>query len=153
MQINRIENYFFLFLILIIGCNQYPPNYKKMEKLVEINHINDFKWINRVLIIKNQNQKKLFTQMKANENKLFERDIITIVIIDENAYIENNILPYNFYKSLKNKLSKIDNVYETILIGRDGKIKKTYKIDIDLNVIFSDIDKMPMRINEMKNKY
>ena len=153
MQINRIKNYFFLFLILIIGCNQYPQNYKKMEKLVEINHINDFKWINRLLIIKNQNQKKLFTQMKANENKLFERDIITIVIIDENAYIENNILPYNFYKSLKNKLNKIDNIYETILIGRDGKIKKTYKIDIDLNVIFSDIDKMPMRIKEMKNKY
>ena len=87
------------------------------------------------------------------KKKLFERDIITIVIIDENAYIENNILPYNFYKSLENKLNKIDNVYETILIGRDGKIKKTYKIDIDLNVIFSDIDKMPMRINEMKNKY
>ena len=153
MQINRIKNYFFLFLILIIGCNQYPQNYKKMEKIVKINHINDFKWINRLLIIKNQNQKKLFTQMKTNEKKLFERDIIIIVIIDENAYIENNILPYNFYKSLKNKLNKIDNIYETILIGRDGKIKKTYKIDIDLNVIFSDIDKMPMRINEMKNKY
>jgi len=153
MQINRIKNYFFLFLILIIGCNQYPQNYKKMEKIVKINHINDFKWINRLLIIKNQNQKKLFTQMKTNEKKLFERDIIIIVIIDENAYIENNILPYNFYKSLKNKLNKIDNIYKTILIGRDGKIKKTYKIDIDLNVIFSDIDKMPMRINEMKNKY
>ena len=45
----------------------------------------------------------------------------------------------------------IDNIHEAILIGLDGKIKKIYKKDTDLNIIFSDIDKMPMRINEMKN--
>ena len=64
---NRIKNYFFLVLILIIGCNQYLPNYKKMEKLEKINNINDFKWINRVLVLKSQSF--LIKQIKINEKK------------------------------------------------------------------------------------
>ena len=87
---NRIKNYFFLVLILIIGCNQYFPNYKKMEKLEKINNINDFKWINRVLVLKSQSF--LIKQIKINEKKIFERDIIIIVIKDKTAYIKNSVL-------------------------------------------------------------
>lgn len=146
---NKIKNYlFFLFLILIIGCNQYLPNYTKMEKLEKINHINDFKWINRVLVLKSESF--LIEKIKINEKKIFERDIIIIVIADESAYIKNNVLSDNFYKSLKKRLKYIDSIHEAILIGLDGKIKKTYNKDTDLNMIFSDIDKMPIRINEMK---
>ena len=99
---NRIKNYlFFLVLILMIGCNQYLFKYKKMERLEKINHINDFKWINRVLVLKNQSF--LIEQIKIDEKKIFERDLIIIVIKDKNAYIKNNILSDNFYKSLEKK--------------------------------------------------
>ena len=148
---NRIKNYFFLVLILIIGCNQYLPNYKKMEKLEKINNINDFKWINRVLILKSQSF--LIKQIKINEKKILERDIIIIVIKDKTAYIKNSVLSDVFYKSLKKKLKHINNIHDGVLIGLDGKIKKIYKKDTDLNMIFSDIDKMPMRINKMKDNY
>ena len=147
-----MKNALFLVLILIVGCNQYIPNYKKMQKLEEINHINDFKWINRVLIVKNQNF--LLEQIIINEKKIFERDLIIIVLKNNDAYLKNNILSDNFYKSLKKKLKYIDNIHGAVLIGLDGKMKKNYKKDTDLNMIFSDIDKMPMRINEMrKNNY
>ena len=146
---NKIKNYlYFLFLILIIGCNQYLPNYTRMEKSEKINHINDFKWINRVLVLRSESFLK--EQIKINEKKIFERDVIIIVTIDESAYIKNTVLSDNFYKSLKKKLKSIDSIHQAILIGLDGKIKKIYNKDTDLNMIFSDIDKMPMRINEMK---
>ena len=149
---NKIKNYlFFLFLILIIGCNQYLPNHTKMKKTEKINHINDFKWINRVLIVKKQNF--LLQQIQIKEKKIFERDIIIIVIKDNGAYLKNNILSENFYKSLNKKLKYVDYINQAILIGLDGKVKKTYKGDTDFDEIFSDIDKMPMRINEMKNNY
>ena len=150
---SKIKIYlFFLVLILMMGCNQYLPNYKKIEKLEKINHINDFKWINRVLIVKNQNF--LLQQIQINEKKIFERDIIIIVIKDSSAYLKNNILSENFYKSLNKKLKYVDYINQAILIGLDGKVKKTYKEDTDFYEIFSDIDKMPMRINEMKkNNY
>ena len=50
-------------------------------------------------------------------------------------------------------MKHLDHSYETILFGLDGKIKK-YMKNIDLNEIFWDIDKMPMRMNEIKrNNY
>ena len=119
-----------------------------MEKSEKINHINDFKWINRVLVLRSESFLK--EQIKINEKKIFERDVIIIVTIDESAYIKNTVLSDNFYKSLKKKLKSIDSIHQAILIGLDGKIKKIYNKDTDLNMIFSDIDKMPIRINEMK---
>ena len=146
---NRIKNYLFLVLILMIGCNQYLSNYKKMAKSEKINNINDFKWINRVLVLKSQSF--LIEQIKINEKRILERDVIIIVIKDKIAYINNNVLSDIFYKSLGKKMKHIDNIHEGVLIGLDGKIKKVYKKDTDFNMIFSDIDKMPMRINEMKS--
>ena len=148
-----IKDYFFLVLIFILGCNQYPKNYKteRMIRLDKLEHINDFKWYNRVLIINNKNQKNLLKQVKNSKKKLYNRDIIIIILKEKNAYINDKVLSEKFYKTLKKKIRHLDNSYKTILIGRDGKIKKIYKKNIDLNRVFLDIDKMPMRINEMKN--
>ena len=38
-----------------------------MEKLEKINHINDFKWINRVLVLKSESF--LIEKIKINEKK------------------------------------------------------------------------------------
>ena len=152
-----IKNYYiFLVLIFMLGCNQYSTSsknklyLKKMKELDQFEHIDDFKWMNRVLVIKNKNQKLLFEQIKNNKTKLYDRDIVIIILNDKNAYIKNKVLSKIFYKSLKKKMKDLDDVYETILLGRDGKIKKIYPKNIDLDIIFADIDKMPMRINEMK---
>ena len=64
---------------------------------------------------------------------------------------KNNVLSDYFYSSLNGKLQYMDSVNELLLIGLDGRVKKVYKKDTDLSAIFSDIDKMPMRINEIKN--
>ena len=142
---------FFLFipLIFMIACNQYSSNSKNMEKFEEINDIKDFKWISRVLLVKNQNS--TLEQIKENEKNILERDLIIIVIKDNSAHLKNNILSDYFYSSLDGKLQYMDSINELVLIGLDGMVKKVYKKDTDLSVIFSDIDKMPMRINETKN--
>tara|TARA_B100001989_G_C24543307_1_gene468983 strand:+ start:441 stop:812 length:372 start_codon:yes stop_codon:yes gene_type:complete len=120
-----------------------------MENLEKVNHIKDFKWINRVLIVKNQNS--ILEQIKENEKNILERDLIIILIKDNSAHVKNYILSDYFYNSLDGKLQYINNVNELILIGLDGRVKKVYKKGTDLSAIFSDIDKMPMRINEIKN--
>jgi len=120
-----------------------------MENLEKVNHIKDFKWINRVLIVKNQNS--ILEQIKENEKNILERDLIIILIKDNSAHVKNYILSDYFYNSLDGKLQYMNNVNELILIGLDGRVKKVYKKGTDLSAIFSDIDKMPMRINEIKN--
>ena len=120
-----------------------------MENLEKVNHIKDFKWINRVLIVKNHNS--ILEQIKENEKNILERDLIIILIKDNSAHVKNYILSDYFYNSLDRKLQYMNNVNELILIGLDGRVKKVYKKGTDLSAIFSDIDKMPMRINEIKN--
>ena len=120
-----------------------------MENLEKVNDIKDFKWINRVLIVKNENS--ILEQIKENEKNISERDLMIIVIKDNSAHLKNYILSDYFYNSLDGKLQYIDSVNELILIGLDGRVKKVYKKDTDLSEIFLDIDKMPMRINEIKN--
>ena len=120
-----------------------------MENLEKVNHIKDFKWINRVLIVKNQNS--ILEQIKENEKNILKRNLIIILIKDDSAHVKNYILSDYFYNSLDEKLQYMDSANEIILIGLDGRVKKVYEKDTDLSVIFLDIDKMPMRINEIKN--
>ena len=40
----------------------------------------------------------------------------------------------------------------TLLLGKDGQIKIDTNKFIDSNKIFKEIDQMPMRIEEMKNR-
>ena len=120
-----------------------------MENLEKVNHIKDFKWINRVLIVKNQNS--ILEQIKENEKNILKRNLIIILIKDDSAHFKNYILSDYFYNSLDEKLQYMDSANEIILIGLDGRVKKVYEKDTDLSVIFLDIDKMPMRINETKN--
>ena len=120
-----------------------------MENLEKVNHIKDFKWINRVLIVKNQNS--ILEQIKENEKNILKRNLIIILIKDDSAHVKNYILSDYFYNSLDEKLQYMDSANEIILIGLDGRVKKVYEKDTDLSAIFLDIDKMPMRINEIKN--
>ena len=57
-------------------------------------------------------------------------------------------------KKIKNPCQKKDFPEEVhlILIGKDGQIKNLYTKNTNLNEIFSDVDKMPMRMNEMLRK-
>ena len=93
------------------------------------------------------------TKISYLEKKIAELIEINQKLSNDNTRIKNSILSDVFYKSLKKKLKHINNIHDGVLIGLDGKIKKIYKKDTDLNMIFSDIDKMPMRINKMKDNY
>ena len=54
-----------------------------------------------------------------------------------------------FSRSLFKTIRKANSEHHLLLIGKDGKIKNSYPFEIDLNIIFSDIDRMPMRKYEM----
>ena len=55
----------------------------------------------------------------------------------------------NFSKSVNVLINnQLDGIY---LIGRDGELKNSYSLDVEFSKIFSDIDKMYMRKQEIKN--
>ncbi len=55
-----------------------------------------------------------------------------------------------FSKSVENKIKNIKSYHRLILIGKDGGVKNSYLFETELDKIFYDIDKMPMRRYEVK---
>ena len=54
-----------------------------------------------------------------------------------------------FSNSVLKKIRYTKSEHNLFLIGKDGQIKKSYPSEVDLEKIFNDVDKMPMRKIEM----
>ena len=128
-----------LFLLLFLN-----PNISKIN-----DHLKDFKWKNRVLVVFT-NDKEEINDLKTIHNKEFtEREFVIIQFDGENSFIDNKLMSKRFSESIKKKVKDIPEKVYLILIGKDGEIKNLYTKNTNLNEIFSEVDKMPMRINEM----
>ena len=127
--------------ILLLLLN---PNNSKIN-----DHLKDLKWKNRVLVVVT-NDKEEINDLTTNHNiELTEREFVIIQFDGENSFIDNKLMSKRFSESIKKKIKDIPEKVYLILIGKDGEIKNLYTKNTNLNEIFSEVDKMPMRINEM----
>jgi len=128
-----------LFLLLFLN-----PNNSKIN-----DHLKDLKWKNRVLVVVTDDKREI-NDLTANYNVEFiEREFVIIQFDGENSFIDDKLMSKRFSYSLKKKVKNIYKEVHLILIGKDGQIKNAYPKNTNLNEIFSEVDKMPMRINEM----
>ena len=120
--------------------------------LEKINHVNDFKWKNRVLVIKDEAKIDYSIKIDSFKRKFEERDFIIIYIKEQNAFIQNRKMSKRFFNSIQKKIKKINTNHCFFLIGKDGQVKQSYPLEIKLERIFLDVDKMPMRRYEMQTR-
>ena len=115
-------------------------------------------WENRLLLVVVKNTDDLEFQeqigvLKNNQKGLKERKLIVYQITPE-AYKEGlfdgNV--WNNSKVLFEQYGSKNKSLEIILIGLDGGIKLRQTEVLDIETLFSTIDKMPMRRSEMKRK-
>tara|TARA_B110000196_G_C21080084_1_gene632001 strand:- start:126 stop:575 length:450 start_codon:yes stop_codon:yes gene_type:complete len=129
---------------------KYSLEMRLLMDTKKIVNISDFKWKSRPLIIPNPSI-VLLNKIADNEASFIERDIVIIIMKNDIAYIDSQKISQSFSNSILAKDISIENNNIT-LIGLDGLIKKSYSKNIKLNQIFMDIDSMPMRMYELKNK-
>ena len=115
-------------------------------------HLKDLKWKNRVLVVATNDKEEINDLLSVHNIELTEREFVIIQFDGENSYIDDKLMSKRFSHSLKKKLKDIPEEVYLILIGKDGQIKNLYTKNTNLNEIFSDVDKMPMRMNEMLRK-
>ena len=108
-----------------------------------IDHIKDFEWNNRVLIVKDNGK------INFNKKNFDQRDFIIIYLREKNAFIYNKKMSKYFSNSVLKKIRNTKSEHNLFLIGKDGQVKKSYSSEVDLEKIFNDVDKMPMRKIEM----
>ena len=128
--------------ILLLFLNLNSPK--------SISHLSDLKWKNRVLVVVTK-EKEEIEDLKRNHNmELNEREFVIIQFDGENAFIEDKKMSKRFSHSVLKKVKNIPREVYLVLIGKDGGTKNLFLKTTNLDKIFSEVDKMPMRINEMK---
>ena len=132
----------FISFILLLFLN--------LDKLKSINHLSDFKWKNRVLVVVTNEKEEIKDLIKIHNIGLNEREFVVIQLDDEKAFIDYTKMSKRFSKSILKKVKNISQEVYFVLIGKDGRIKNLFSKNTGMNEIFSEVDKMPMRINEMK---
>ena len=132
----------FISFILLLFLN--------LDKLKSIDHLSDLKWKNRVLVVVTNEKEEIKDLIKIHNIGLNEREFVVIQLDDEKAFIDYNQMSKRFSQSILIKVKNIPQQVYFVLIGKDGRIKNLFSKNTGMNEIFSEVDKMPMRINEMK---
>ena len=121
-----------------------------LNSIEMMNDINELKWNNRVLVIKNDKKNNFSLRINSLKQEFDERDFVLVYINEQNTFVHNKKMSKNFSQSLLKIIKNIDDDQNIILIGKDGKIKNSYSSVNELEKILSYVDKMPMRIYEMQ---
>ena len=124
-------------------------NFALTEK---INHIKDFKWSNRLLIVLDRENLDFSEIFNQYSEQFIERDFVIIKISSKKAFINQNQLSNKLTNSILKKIDNIKDGHHFILIGKDGRIKNSYPFNINLEEIFIEVDAMPMRKNEISKR-
>lgn len=133
----------FISFILLIFLN--------LDSLKSINHLSDLKWKNRVLVVVTNEKEEIKDLIKIHNIELNEREFVVIQLDDEKAFIDYTQMSKRFSQSILKKVKNIPQEVYFVLIGKDGRIKNLFSKNTSVNEIFSEVDKMPMRINEIKS--
>lgn len=135
-------NYLSKILLLcfsFFACSSEPAKLSDLRLL---------QWKNRIILVNNlDNQQAVLALFDHNKSEIKERDIIWFVVAGDVAHTNyQGALSDDFIA--KTRASYQLEPGKIMLIGKDGGVK--FLLDrMDLEAIFTEIDAMPMRQNEM----
>ena len=139
----------YLILAVIIGCGGLVNSQSG---------ISEFRWNNRLLLLIDQrgssNDISQQLDVLGPLNKDFVERKLLVLKVDEKGYqvLNNKIQKYISDPSIYKKYHDKTTRFNIVLIGLDGGSKLRQNQAIGRTELFSIIDSMPMRANEIKNK-
>ncbi|MDF3126417.1 DUF4174 domain-containing protein [Rheinheimera sp. 1928-s] len=135
-------NYVVKILFLVFSMSAHSSEPAVLSDLAAL------QWNHRIVVVNEvQSQEAILALFEKNKSKIDERDIIWFVFTD--SKVETNYqggFSEDFIAHTKERYQIKPG--KIMLIGKDGGVK--FLLDrMDLEAIFSEIDAMPMRQNEM----
>ncbi len=116
-----------------------------------LKNLNSLQWKNRVVILNEvKDHDRILQVLESQKKEISERDILWFILLG-NYSISNysGTLSESFVHDLRQRFEFKNN--QVILIGKDGGLKSIYD-GVDLPKVFSEIDSMPMRQQEMQRQ-
>ena len=118
------------------------------NELTVLNDLTSLEWKHRIIVVnETQNEAKVLALLEKHTAGIDDRDIVWF-IVKEDAVLTNykGQLSEEFLSETRQRYGVRQG--RVILIGKDGGIKS--RLDhLDIETIFSEIDAMPMRQQEM----
>jgi len=122
--------------------------------LLMSNPLSPYKWENRVLLIFSESQEQITEQKKkwfVDREGLNDRDLVIFEFNNRHGKSPDHVMlkakQVNwFYEHYNSKNAE----FKVVLIGKDGGVKLQTNEYLSTKKLFSTIDAMPMRQEEMK---
>ena len=118
----------------------------------QVDHIRDLKWQKRILVINTGDRIETQKLTSFYSEELKDRDFVVIQLNGHEAIFEDKRMSKRFTKSLLKKLKNYDKSDYFILLGKDGGVKNSFTQGTEMRTVFDQVDRMPMRMNEMRRK-
>ena len=115
----------------------------------ELTGLRDLIWQSRIIVANSEQSSDQLTELFSQENSgIIDRDVIWFVFSDDELQTNyQGAVSPSLLSQVRNQYQLRDN--EVILIGKDGGLKERLS-GLDLDRLFEDIDRMPMRVREMR---
>lgn len=136
------------FLTLLIAL-LFPLN-AMSEELPTLDNLEPLKWQNRIILVFSEQSEAHKSTLEEAKPQIDDRDIVWFII-------NGNEITTNYQgKVLDEFAANVSRQYSAlgvpvILIGKDGGVKETGDL-LSLETLFDEIDSMPMRLREMREK-
>ena len=119
--------------------------------------LNKYRWHKRLLLLfaPHQQQGSYLEQKQhliIREAVLQERDLLVFDIFLEVGHGQDSKLSGQAVRSLRECYGIADDAFTLLLIGKDGTVKRREDAAMSLDILFAQIDSMPMRQQEMCSK-
>ena len=119
--------------------------------------LNGYKWKKRLLLVfapkedpAYQKQMQLFKQQQVGLN---ERDLLIVqLLVEGTSRIDSQPIDSVLAAQIRERFEVEQQDFQVILVGKDGTTKRRDRSLVPPEVIFGQIDAMPMRQQEMRSR-
>lgn len=146
---------------IIISLSLVPLSRANLSQAsVQMSEFNliSHQWKNRILLVfapsaQNVNYQRQVQLFQQQQQGLNERDLLLVTVLEKGtSYSNQQPIDIASAAKLRQKFNINDNDFRVILVGKDGGAKRQDSNVVTVEAIFSEIDAMPMRQQEMRQK-
>ena len=116
-----------------------------------MNSLSDYQWKNRLILVQatDENVGEIDT-LRSARAEVDDRDIVWFVNTGADLVSNQDGVSSSLESEIKALLDQFRSDERVLLIGKDGGMKSR-EPSLDLDAIFRRIDRMPMRMREMRS--
>ena len=121
------------------------------------NAMSTYTWNKRPLVVfaPNDQSADLVRQraiVAAARGGLAERDMVVVTVVGDTVATELGAGPSQSASALRARYGVARTAFRALLVGKDGGVKLASGAPLTSAALFGEIDKMPMRIDEMRRR-